>query len=294
MSAAPKDPMAQEGLEVSATVGFSATSAKAQLSAFHGKVDVMKSRFLRLAGITQLFMSIALIYQMNVQREHMIHDMQANGAIRLRMAQERYTNAVMEYGPQAKETQLAARELGMVRNQESVMQERVRILQEHQYMMYMGMGMSGVTQIGMLYSTWGDTNAAVAEMRATNDAQRAAKNEALMALRSGALAAAVATTPVVIAADIATLGVGVAPTAETDIGTQAELIAEQGIMSMHAGGVVRTSGFRYLEAGENVSPQKGWDRPQVYTINLKPLPGTPTREVARDFFERVGKHKGAY
>src|SRR5437016_6597102 len=115
MSAAPKDPMASEGLEVAATVGFSATSAKAQLSAFHGKVDFMKSRFLRLAGLTQLFMSIALIYQMNVQREHMIHDMQANGAIRLRMAQERYTNAVMEYGPQAKETQLAARELGMVR-----------------------------------------------------------------------------------------------------------------------------------------------------------------------------------
>src|SRR5947208_16455114 len=115
MSAAPKDPMAQEGLEVSATVGFSATSAKAQLSAFHGKVDVMKSRFLRLAGITQLFMSIALVYQMKVQREHMLHDMLANGAIRLGMAQERCTKEVIEYGPQARQQQLAERDVGIDR-----------------------------------------------------------------------------------------------------------------------------------------------------------------------------------
>jgi len=295
MSAARKDPLvSNDALEVHAIIGFSTAPAIAKLKQFNQKLDFMKSRFMRLAGITQLFMSLALIYQMSQYRDQMIHDMQANRAIRMQQATERYTNVVNEYGPASKEAILAQRELGMVRNQEAVMQERIKILQEHQLMMYMGIGTSGLTQISLLYSTWGDTNASIAEMRAQNDVARAAKNEAIMGLRSAALTAAVATAPAAVAADVLTAGIGVAPVAEMDIATQAEIQAEQSILAMHAGGVVRTKGFRYLQAGESVNPQRGWDRPQVYTVTLKPIPGTPTWQIAGDMFDRVGKHKGAY
>src|SRR5439155_20419203 len=158
------------------------------LSLLEQKGEFMKSRHMWLAGITQLVMSLALIYQMNVYRDQMIHDMQANRAMRMQQATKHYTDTVGEYGPTSKEAILAGRELGMVRNQEAVMQERVKIMQEHQMSMYMGIGVSSLTQITQLYSTWGDTNEKIAVMRAQNDANRAAKNEALMAMRSASLA----------------------------------------------------------------------------------------------------------
>src|SRR5438552_18891781 len=126
MSAAPRDPIAPDPVEVHAIVGFSVAQAKAGLNLLHQKVDFMKSRFMRLAGITQLFMSLALVYQMSVYRDQMIHDMQANRAIRMQQTTKHYTDTVSEYGPASKEAILAGRELGMARNQEAVMQERVK------------------------------------------------------------------------------------------------------------------------------------------------------------------------
>lgn len=289
-----RKPSMKEGPEVSAVVGFSSAPAQAQINLFHTKMQVLNSRWLRLLQIGQLFMSLAMIYQMTTYRNQMFHDLSANRAIRLEQANKRYQSAVSLYGEHSREAVIAQRELGLVRNQEAVMQGRIQILQEHQAMMYMGMGISGLTQITQLYSSWGESSTAIAEMRAQNDLKRAAQNATITSMRSAELAGAVATAPAAIAGDIVTAGVGIAPVAEMDIATQAQISAEQAVLSMHAGGVVPTKGFRYLEAGESVNPSKGWDRPQVHTIVMKPMAGQSTWSIAQEFFDRVGRTKGAY
>src|SRR3989442_9177993 len=100
MSGAARDRIAPSGYEeVHAIVGFGTGQAKAKLNLFKQKMEFMKSRYMRLAGITQLFMSLALIYQMSVYRDQMIHDMQANRAMRMQQATKHFTDTVGEYGP---------------------------------------------------------------------------------------------------------------------------------------------------------------------------------------------------
>jgi len=268
--------------EIGAVLTYGLADALPAITFAKFRAEMVKSRLQMLLQVAHRVTMIGWGFYMIARRQALLHLIEDSARLRLQMSQVRLQQAVAKFGPASQEAREAERNLVIAQNMQERSHTRTTMMMQAQYLQVFQMGSGLLFTLKRLHTDWIRASAQQSAARAIGNTGQIIKNRRLLQFRTVLLAVSIATS---IAVNILTLGVGV-PGA--DVATQA--VAEVAPDEFHAGGVSGHGGLSWLEKGETLSATKWFTKP--LTITIRPPPGTPESEVARELFERVQVLKG--
>lgn len=268
--------------EIGAVIAYGLADAIPAITLAKFRTQMLKFRLMSLLQTAHRVTMVGWGLYMLVRRQAILHAIEDSARIRVEISQRNLLVAVAKFGPASQEAVQAERTLAITRNMQERSQFRTTMMVQMQYMQIFQMGMGMMSTMTRLHTEYIRAKAQETTARTMANFNQQMKNKRLFALRTVLFAASLAVS---IAVNVLTLGVGV-PGA--DVASQA--MSEAAPDEFHAGGVSGHGGLGFLEKGETLSATKWFTKP--LTITLRPPPGTPESEVARELFDRVSVLRG--